>query len=36
MARQHGLSVQLYADDTQPYLTFDIADASDSISRVEA
>ena len=36
IARQHGLSVQLYADDTQLYLTFDIADAPDSISRIEA
>ena len=36
IARQRGLSVQLYADDTQLYLTFDIADAPDSISRIEA
>ena len=36
IARHHGLIVQLYADDTQLYLTFDIADAPDSISRIES
>ena len=30
IVRQHSLSVQLYANNTQPYLTFDIADAPDS------
>ena len=36
IVRQHGLSVQLYADDIQLYLTFDIADALDSIACIEA
>ena len=36
ITQQHSLSVQLYADDTQLYLTFDIADAPDSIFGIEA
>ena len=36
ITRQHGVSVQLYANDTQLYLTLDIANDPDSISRIEA
>ena len=35
IARQHGVSVQLYADDTQAYMVFDIPDAADAVSTLE-
>ena len=36
IARKHGLTVQLYADDTQLYLAFHPVEADDALARVEA